>query len=110
MDHSWRMEMKRDARECPKFFSLKKLEERGRGDCRSHEIPRHHFREHFADSSPRRQVAMCIYSGLFMRFAWKVTPRNYLLLACHISNETVQATQLSRKIVSGRAGVLLGLT
>jgi hypothetical protein len=43
---------------------------------------------------------MCVYSALFMRFAWKVSPRNYLLLACHISNETVQATQLTRKIVS----------
>ncbi|KAL2465461.1 Mitochondrial pyruvate carrier 1 [Abeliophyllum distichum] len=41
-------------------------------------------------------AAMCIYSGLFMRFAWMVQPRNYLLLACHASNETVQLYQLSR--------------
>ncbi|KAL9275116.1 Mitochondrial pyruvate carrier 1-like protein [Drosera capensis] len=41
-------------------------------------------------------TAMCIYSGLFMRFAWMVQPRNYLLLACHASNETVQLYQLSR--------------
>ncbi|CAI9754669.1 unnamed protein product [Fraxinus pennsylvanica] len=40
--------------------------------------------------------AMCIYSGLFMRFAWMVQPRNYLLLACHASNESVQLYQLSR--------------
>merc|ERR1712183_670120 len=40
--------------------------------------------------------AMCIYSALFMRFAWMVQPRNYLLLACHVSNETVQLYQLSR--------------
>eukprot|EP00283_Hemiselmis_rufescens_P018998 CAMPEP_0173437188 /NCGR_PEP_ID=MMETSP1357-20121228/17891_1 /TAXON_ID=77926 /ORGANISM="Hemiselmis rufescens, Strain PCC563" /LENGTH=116 /DNA_ID=CAMNT_0014402351 /DNA_START=32 /DNA_END=382 /DNA_ORIENTATION=- len=52
--------------------------------------------------SENMQVAMCIYSGLFMRFAWKVTPRNYLLLACHISNECVQGTQLSRKIMDLR--------
>lgn len=39
---------------------------------------------------------MCIYSCLFMRFAWMVKPRNYLLLACHASNETVQLYQLSR--------------
>lgn len=39
---------------------------------------------------------MCVYSGLFMRFAWMVQPRNYLLLACHASNETVQLYQLSR--------------
>jgi hypothetical protein len=25
-----------------------------------------------------------------MRFAWMVQPRNYLLLACHAANETVQ--------------------
>ncbi|KAK3121676.1 hypothetical protein QOZ80_8BG0658690 [Eleusine coracana subsp. coracana] len=40
--------------------------------------------------------AMCVYSGLFMRFAWMVQPRNYLLLACHASNESVQLYQLSR--------------
>lgn len=43
-----------------------------------------------------RFIAMCVYSALFMRFAWMVQPRNYLLLACHISNETVQLYQLSR--------------
>ncbi|KAJ0760079.1 putative mitochondrial pyruvate carrier [Helianthus annuus] len=31
-----------------------------------------------------------------MRFAWMVQPRNYLLLACHASNETVQMYQFSR--------------
>uniref|UniRef100_A0A0C9QXP5 Mitochondrial pyruvate carrier n=1 Tax=Wollemia nobilis TaxID=56998 RepID=A0A0C9QXP5_9CONI len=41
-------------------------------------------------------AAMCVYSGLFMRFAWMVQPRNYLLLGCHASNETVQLYQLSR--------------
>ncbi|KAK1318592.1 hypothetical protein QJS10_CPB04g01774 [Acorus calamus] len=41
-------------------------------------------------------AAMCVYSGLFIRFAWMVQPRNYLLLACHASNETVQLYQLSR--------------
>ncbi|XP_073037235.1 mitochondrial pyruvate carrier 1 isoform X1 [Primulina eburnea] len=40
--------------------------------------------------------AMCMYSALFMRFAWMVQPRNYLLLACHASNESVQLYQLSR--------------
>eukprot|EP00878_Enallax_costatus_P003176 GHUV01003376.1.p1 GENE.GHUV01003376.1~~GHUV01003376.1.p1 ORF type:complete len:131 (+),score=9.65 GHUV01003376.1:189-581(+) len=46
--------------------------------------------------SPNMTTAMCIYSCLFMRFAWMVKPRNYLLLACHASNETVQLYQLSR--------------
>lgn len=45
---------------------------------------------------PFRFIAMCVYSALFMRFAWMVQPRNYLLLACHASNETVQLYQLSR--------------
>lgn len=45
---------------------------------------------------PAAHAAMCIYSCLFMRFAWMVKPRNYLLLACHASNETVQLTQMYR--------------
>jgi len=43
-------------------------------------------------------TALCCYSGLFMRFAYLVQPRNWLLLTCHISNECVQLTQLFRKI------------
>ncbi|RDX88364.1 Mitochondrial pyruvate carrier 1, partial [Mucuna pruriens] len=41
-------------------------------------------------------AVMCVYSALFMRFAWMVQPRNYLLLSCHASNEAVQLYQLSR--------------
>jgi hypothetical protein len=41
---------------------------------------------------------LCVYSMLFMRFAYMVQPRNWLLFACHASNETVQLTQLGRKI------------
>ncbi|PON95308.1 Mitochondrial pyruvate carrier [Trema orientale] len=39
---------------------------------------------------------MCVYSALFMRFAWMVQPRNYQLLVCHAANETIQLYQLSR--------------
>ena len=42
--------------------------------------------------------ALCAYSAVFMRFAWQVIPRNYLLLACHVCNEIVQSTQLFRRI------------
>jgi hypothetical protein len=42
--------------------------------------------------------ALCVYSCLFMRFAWMVKPRNHLLFACHASNETVQLYHLTRKI------------
>ncbi|XVF39018.1 hypothetical protein PTKIN_Ptkin01aG0002000 [Pterospermum kingtungense] len=43
-------------------------------------------------------AAMCVYSMLYMRFAWMVQPRNPLLLVVHASNETVQLYQLSRWI------------
>jgi Mitochondrial pyruvate carriers len=39
---------------------------------------------------------MCIYSLLFMRFAYMIQPRNYLLMVCHISNEAVQLNQMRR--------------
>jgi len=43
--------------------------------------------------SGKMTVALCLYSLIFMRFAWKVQPRNLLLLACHITNECAQVTQ-----------------
>lgn len=41
-------------------------------------------------------VALCLYSAVFMRFAWKVTPRNLLLLGCHMTNFCAQAGQGGR--------------
>ncbi|KAG2194403.1 hypothetical protein INT46_002337 [Mucor plumbeus] len=38
-------------------------------------------------------LALCIYSGLFMRFALAVKPVNYLLFGCHATNEVAQLTQ-----------------
>ncbi|XP_060072081.1 uncharacterized protein LOC132551954 [Ylistrum balloti] len=46
--------------------------------------------------SGKMTTALCIYSMLFMRFAWKVQPRNMLLFACHATNETTQLVQLMR--------------
>jgi len=46
--------------------------------------------------SPNMTGVMCVYSLLFMRFAWVVKPRNYLLLACHACNEAVQQYQFFR--------------
>ena len=40
---------------------------------------------------------LAVYSLAFMRFAWRVSPRNYILFACHIFNEAVQLTQLYRR-------------
>lgn len=37
--------------------------------------------------------ALTMYSALFMRFAWMVQPRNYLLFSCHFTNEAVQLIQ-----------------
>lgn len=38
-------------------------------------------------------AALASYSLVFMRFAWRVQPRNYLLFACHLTNSTAQITQ-----------------
>lgn len=38
------------------------------------------------------------YSSLFMRFAWAVQPRNYLLFACHSFNVGAQLNQLRRAV------------
>jgi membrane-associated phospholipid phosphatase len=38
-------------------------------------------------------VALSLYSLVFMRFAWMVKPRNYLLFACHLTNATCQLIQ-----------------
>ncbi|KAL1928236.1 hypothetical protein VTP01DRAFT_3152 [Rhizomucor pusillus] len=38
-------------------------------------------------------LALCVYSGLFMRFALAVQPKNYLLFACHATNEVAQLVQ-----------------
>ncbi|TPX44502.1 hypothetical protein SeMB42_g04309 [Synchytrium endobioticum] len=46
--------------------------------------------------SGKMTTALCIYSALFMRFAWLVIPRNYLLLAVHVANESCQLTQMYR--------------
>eukprot|EP00168_Porphyra_purpurea_P011803 TRINITY_DN3033_c0_g1_i1.p5 TRINITY_DN3033_c0_g1~~TRINITY_DN3033_c0_g1_i1.p5 ORF type:complete len:110 (-),score=32.56 TRINITY_DN3033_c0_g1_i1:125-454(-) len=67
--------------------------------------------------SERMTGALCVYSALFMRFAWRVQPRNLLLLSCHATNETVQLYQLQRcfggvdffyKPPPGRGGVAGG--
>lgn len=38
-------------------------------------------------------TALACYSMVFMRFAWRVQPRNYLLFACHLTNATAQSVQ-----------------
>ena len=40
--------------------------------------------------------ALVIYAGTFMRYSLAVTPRNYLLFACHFVNGGAQLTQSYR--------------
>lgn len=47
--------------------------------------------------SERMTVALMVYSLLFMRFALRVQPTNYLLFSCHMCNEAAQTYQLQRK-------------
>ncbi|KAF2891866.1 hypothetical protein ILUMI_14302 [Ignelater luminosus] len=46
--------------------------------------------------SGKMTVALCLYSAMFMRFAWRVQPQNMLLFACHVTNEAAQLVQLGR--------------
>ncbi|KAM4679394.1 mitochondrial pyruvate carrier 1 [Amazona ochrocephala] len=48
--------------------------------------------------SGRMTFALCFYSLAFMRFAYKVQPRNWLLFACHFTNEIAQLIQGGRLI------------
>ena len=49
--------------------------------------------EHMLSVKILQCLALSLYSALFMRFAWMVQPRNYLLFACHFTNETAQLIQ-----------------
>eukprot|EP00928_Gymnodinium_smaydae_P062163 TRINITY_DN46084_c0_g1_i1.p1 TRINITY_DN46084_c0_g1~~TRINITY_DN46084_c0_g1_i1.p1 ORF type:complete len:235 (+),score=47.22 TRINITY_DN46084_c0_g1_i1:123-827(+) len=44
----------------------------------------------------RMSATQVVYSGLFMRFAWMVQPRNYILFTCHTANVGAQSNQLRR--------------
>ncbi|KAJ1911282.1 pyruvate transporter mpc1 [Mycoemilia scoparia] len=58
--------------------------------------------------SGKMTATLCLYSALFMRFAWAVSPRNYLLFACHLTNEVAQLIQMGRFVNynGGYEGVL----
>ncbi|ALC46052.1 CG14290 [Drosophila busckii] len=43
--------------------------------------------------SGKMTLALTLYSCIFMRFAYKVQPRNWLLFACHATNATAQSIQ-----------------
>ena len=50
------------------------------------------FRQPFCILGPSLTLARI----MFMRFAWRVQPRNYLLFACHATNTVAQLTQEAR--------------
>lgn len=42
--------------------------------------------------------ALMLYSATFMRYSMAVSPKNYLLFACHFVNFGAQSTQMTRFI------------
>uniref|UniRef100_A0A8D2DD91 Mitochondrial pyruvate carrier n=1 Tax=Sciurus vulgaris TaxID=55149 RepID=A0A8D2DD91_SCIVU len=48
--------------------------------------------------SGRMTTALILYSMTFMRFAYRVQPRNRLLMACHFTNVVAQSVQAGRYI------------
>lgn len=53
--------------------------------------------------STRMSAVLAVYSALFMRFAWKVSPRNYLLLACHTCNCAAQLYLVNKSLQSSES-------
>lgn len=49
--------------------------------------------------SGRMTTALIFYSMAFMRFAYRVQPRNLLLMACHGTNVMAQSIQASRYLM-----------
>ncbi|KAL8730410.1 MAG: hypothetical protein Q9166_004048 [cf. Caloplaca sp. 2 TL-2023] len=43
--------------------------------------------------SGRMTAALTVYAATFMRYSMAVTPKNYLLFACHFTNFGAQSTQ-----------------
>ncbi|EPQ04842.1 Brain protein 44-like protein 2 [Myotis brandtii] len=56
--------------------------------------------------SGRMTTALIFYSLAFMRFAYRVQPRNRLLMACHGTNVVAQSVQGSRLLIHRYGGGL----
>ncbi|XP_023413743.1 mitochondrial pyruvate carrier 1-like protein [Loxodonta africana] len=59
--------------------------------------------------SGRMTTALFFYSLAFMRFAYRVQPRNLLLMACHGANVTAQSIQGTRYLLYHYGGSI-GMT
>ncbi|XP_043751250.1 mitochondrial pyruvate carrier 1-like protein [Cervus elaphus] len=54
--------------------------------------------------SGRMTTALIFYSMAFMRFAYRVQPRNLLLMACHGTNIVAQSMQAGRYLIHHYGG------
>ncbi|XP_048852804.1 mitochondrial pyruvate carrier 1-like, partial [Brienomyrus brachyistius] len=54
--------------------------------------------------SGRMTFALTCYSLIFMRFSYRVQPRNWLLFNCHVTNATAQMIQGGRPAHPTQAG------
>jgi len=52
--------------------------------------------------SKNMQSVLTVYSCTFVRFAWMVKPRNYLLATMHVTNAFVQGRLLVRRLMFER--------
>ncbi|CCW71300.1 unnamed protein product [Phytomonas sp. Hart1] len=48
------------------------------------------------DIDPKMTTILCTYSMLFLRWSIAISPANYPLFFCHLTNSTVQASTLLR--------------
>ena len=48
--------------------------------------------------SEKMVATLALYSAFFMRFAWRVQPRNFILFACHFCNCSAQSMLLVKKL------------
>ncbi|KAL8637282.1 MAG: hypothetical protein Q9226_009139, partial [Calogaya cf. arnoldii] len=59
--------------------------------------------------SGRMTAALTVYAGTFMRYSMAVTPKNYLLFACHFINfgaQSIQGTRFMKYCYGGREEAL----
>ena len=52
--------------------------------------------------SEKMTATLLCYSAVFMRFAWRVAPRNYMLFLCHLCNFSCQGLVLGKKFTWNR--------
>ncbi|ESL07622.1 hypothetical protein TRSC58_04686 [Trypanosoma rangeli SC58] len=55
-----------------------------------------------SEIDPVMTSILCLYSVVFLRWALAVTPINYPLFFCHLTNTTVQGATFVRYAITGR--------